>query len=380
MATPERGAPRPHHRGAGGAHRPDLRPDLLRRPGHDRQADPDAGREVHSRGSAWTSRAAPASSSPRGCEGRRSVAEGLAEPGGLHHPATGSTASASRSPRSRRRATTSSSRSPASRTRTSSPPCSRPPSCGSARCWLAGAGVGDAGPDAVAVPDGLRRARPAATSTSGTPSPSPHHEHQQRRGPQGAAQGGHAPRRRPTPTPTAPAPSPAARPPARPRRRRRDHPRPAAEVPRARLRRRSRRSAQELRTPGADDPKKPLVTCSDDGVEKYILGPAEVLGTDVKSANAALQTNNQGVATGGWQVNLNFTGDGKKKFGDTTRRLFAERSDPEPVRHRARRARRVRAALTNGAITRRQRADHRQLQPVRGHRASPTSSSTARCR
>ena len=83
----------------------------------------------------------------------------------------------------------------------------------------------------------------------------------------------------------------------------------------------------ELRTPGADDPKKPLVTCSEDGVEKYILAPAEVLGTDVKTASATLQTNNQGLATGGWVVELDFTGSGKKKFADVTRRLFAEKGD-----------------------------------------------------
>jgi preprotein translocase subunit SecD len=83
----------------------------------------------------------------------------------------------------------------------------------------------------------------------------------------------------------------------------------------------------ELRTPGADDPKKPLVTCSEDGVEKYILAPAEVLGTDVKGASATLQTNNQGLATGGWVVELNFTGTGKKKFADVTRRLFSETGD-----------------------------------------------------
>ena len=80
---------------------------------------------------------------------------------------------------------------------------------------------------------------------------------------------------------------------------------------------------QELRTPGADNPKKPLVTCLEDGSEKYLLGPAEVLGKDVKTASAGLATNSQGVPTGGWQVNLSFTGDGKKKFGDTTRRLSA---------------------------------------------------------
>lgn len=80
---------------------------------------------------------------------------------------------------------------------------------------------------------------------------------------------------------------------------------------------------QDIRSSGADGPKKTLVTCSEDGTEKYVLGPAEVLGTDVKSAAAGLTQNNQGFATGGWEVDLTFTGEGKKKFGDTTRRLAA---------------------------------------------------------
>ncbi len=85
---------------------------------------------------------------------------------------------------------------------------------------------------------------------------------------------------------------------------------------------------QQLRKANADKPKDPLVTCLEDGSEKYILGPAEVLGTDVKSASAGLETNNQGISTGGWQVDLNFTGDGKKKFADTTRRL-SQLQDPQ---------------------------------------------------
>ena len=85
---------------------------------------------------------------------------------------------------------------------------------------------------------------------------------------------------------------------------------------------------QQIRSNQADNPKKVLVTCNQDGVEKYVLGPAEVLGTDVKSASAGLATNSQGLATGGWQVNLSFTGEGKSKFADTTRRL-AQLSDPQ---------------------------------------------------
>jgi preprotein translocase subunit SecD len=83
---------------------------------------------------------------------------------------------------------------------------------------------------------------------------------------------------------------------------------------------------QDLRKPGADRVRQPLVTCSDDGAEKFILGPAEVLGTDVKTASAGLEQSS-GVATGGWEVDLKFTGEGRKKFGDITRRLVGEQGD-----------------------------------------------------
>jgi preprotein translocase subunit SecD len=80
-----------------------------------------------------------------------------------------------------------------------------------------------------------------------------------------------------------------------------------------------------LHKAGADSPTKPLVTCETDGSAKYILGPAVVLGTEVKSASAGLAQNN-GVATGGWEVNLSFNGSGRKKFGDVTREMVAQPS------------------------------------------------------
>jgi len=55
-----------------------------------------------------------------------------------------------------------------------------------------------------------------------------------------------------------------------------------------------------LRAPGADRATKPLVTCDQDGAAKYILGPAVVLGTEVKSASAGLEQSSGGVTTGGW--------------------------------------------------------------------------------
>ncbi len=72
---------------------------------------------------------------------------------------------------------------------------------------------------------------------------------------------------------------------------------------------------------GADDPTKPLVACERDGSAKYILGPAEVIGTDVKSASYGLEVNSQGQTGTAYEVDLTFTPEGTKKFGDVTTRL-----------------------------------------------------------
>ena len=70
-----------------------------------------------------------------------------------------------------------------------------------------------------------------------------------------------------------------------------------------------------------DDPTKPLVTCSEDKTAKYILGPVEVDGTDIADASAGYQTSQNGQPTNVVEVQLKFTGDGAKKFGDVTTRL-----------------------------------------------------------
>jgi preprotein translocase subunit SecD len=69
------------------------------------------------------------------------------------------------------------------------------------------------------------------------------------------------------------------------------------------------------------DPKKPLVTCSTDGQAMYILGPAELTGTDIGNASASLETNSQGATGINWQVNLTFKNDGPSKFAKVTSRL-----------------------------------------------------------
>ncbi|MFC5998196.1 protein translocase subunit SecD [Quadrisphaera sp. GCM10027208] len=71
----------------------------------------------------------------------------------------------------------------------------------------------------------------------------------------------------------------------------------------------------------ADDPTQPLVTCSQDGLAKYILGPVEVEGTNIASAEAGLAVTAQGVQTNTWVVQLEFDDEGAEAFRETTERL-----------------------------------------------------------
>jgi len=72
---------------------------------------------------------------------------------------------------------------------------------------------------------------------------------------------------------------------------------------------------------GGDDPDAPLVTCSQDGTAKYILGPAELEGTDIASASSGLRTNDQGQVLRDYAVFLEFTNEGGRIFSDVTARL-----------------------------------------------------------
>ncbi len=71
-----------------------------------------------------------------------------------------------------------------------------------------------------------------------------------------------------------------------------------------------------------DSPGSAIVACSADhnkipDTNKYILGPAEVVGTDISTASAQLdQTNGNG-----WMVLLNFKSSGTSKFGAITTRV-----------------------------------------------------------
>ena len=78
-----------------------------------------------------------------------------------------------------------------------------------------------------------------------------------------------------------------------------------------------------------DDPAKPLVTCSTNKAEKYILGPVELDGTDIADATSGYQSGNNGQPTSIVEVRLTFTGDGAQKFANVTTRLFALKSVDE---------------------------------------------------
>ncbi|WP_228379237.1 protein translocase subunit SecD [Demequina rhizosphaerae] len=72
-------------------------------------------------------------------------------------------------------------------------------------------------------------------------------------------------------------------------------------------------------TPG--DPTKADVACDQDGFAKYILGPVEMDGTDVDTATSGPEYNSTGTLTGRYEVRLELTNDGGKKFADITGRI-----------------------------------------------------------
>ncbi len=69
-----------------------------------------------------------------------------------------------------------------------------------------------------------------------------------------------------------------------------------------------------------DDPNQPLVACSEDKALKYLLAPAKVIGTDVKTASANLDQN----LGNEWQVIVSFTGKGQNKFTALTREVVGK--------------------------------------------------------
>ncbi len=79
-------------------------------------------------------------------------------------------------------------------------------------------------------------------------------------------------------------------------------------------------STSEILKGATDDPAQYLISCEKDGSVKYVLAPADLLGTDIASATAGLPQ--QGA--GGWQVELQMTTEGARKFATSTQKLSAQ--------------------------------------------------------
>lgn len=80
-------------------------------------------------------------------------------------------------------------------------------------------------------------------------------------------------------------------------------------------------SVEKWREVGAQAPQdQPSVACSD--TEKFLMGPAEVTGSEVTDASWGNETNQQGVATSTIGVNLTFNSKGKDAFAKVTERLM----------------------------------------------------------
>ena len=87
----------------------------------------------------------------------------------------------------------------------------------------------------------------------------------------------------------------------------------------------------DCRAPGnltgqAQDPSAAVISCAKDGSgSTYILGPADIAGTDIANANAGLETTDQGTTTNNWVVSLEFDKEGTAAFAEVSKRLLAYR-------------------------------------------------------
>lgn len=77
-------------------------------------------------------------------------------------------------------------------------------------------------------------------------------------------------------------------------------------------------AAETERDTTADEP---MVACDYATGEKFLLGPVEVEGSDIRDANFGMVQSNTGVSTGEWAVDLSFNNEGTTAFRDVTTRL-----------------------------------------------------------
>ena len=85
-------------------------------------------------------------------------------------------------------------------------------------------------------------------------------------------------------------------------------------------------TAPENLTGEAQDPAKAVISCDKKGNgTAYILGPADIAGTDIDSAVSGTETTEQGGSTNNWGVSVEFNSTGTEEFAAVSKRLLAFR-------------------------------------------------------
>jgi preprotein translocase subunit SecD len=75
-------------------------------------------------------------------------------------------------------------------------------------------------------------------------------------------------------------------------------------------------------TPVDDDPHRFVVACDRAGQTKYLLTPADLIGTQVASASATIGQTPMGQSTGVWEVDVTFKDSAVSQVETVSRRLF----------------------------------------------------------
>lgn len=69
---------------------------------------------------------------------------------------------------------------------------------------------------------------------------------------------------------------------------------------------------------------RPLITCDEFGIYKYILGPVEMGGETITDAVAQVGTTSTGATTGQWVVQITLNEAGTKTFGEISTRMYGQ--------------------------------------------------------
>ena len=85
-------------------------------------------------------------------------------------------------------------------------------------------------------------------------------------------------------------------------------------------------TAEHNLTGSTQDPAKAVISCAKDGSGTvYLLGPADIAGTNIANATSGLETTSQGSTTNKWVVSLEFDSEGTNQFAAVSKRLLAYR-------------------------------------------------------